>query len=328
MSDPRGDRRGMALLTVLLLVAVMAVLAVAVLDDVRFSLRRGVNAQGVSQARWYALGAESLARRQIRRRAERDAERTPVRPAWNGAPIILPLDDDGVLTAELRDGQACFNLNSVVEGSDRFLTPRPLGAAQFVALARAIGAPEAEARRAADALTDWIDSNTRPEPMGAEDPAYAALPSPRRTAGTLMVEPSELRAVLGVSEALYRRISPFLCALPEAALSPINPNTLTEAQWPLLVMLADGKLSPEQARGVIRSRPADGWEGRNAFWTQPALAHLDTPSPVHDQISLRTRYFALRADVRWGGVEVVRTALLHDRDHDVVVVAGRWTTES
>lgn len=327
MSARRTDRRGMALLTVLLLVAVMAVLAVAVLDDVRFSLRRGVNVQGVSQARWYALGAENLARGQIRRLADRDAVRTPVRPAWNGAPVVLPLDDDGVLRAELRDGQACFNLNSVVEGSDRFLTPRPAGAAQFVALAQALGAPEGEARRVADALTDWIDSNPSPQPQGAEDPAYAALPTPRRTAGTLMAEPGELRAVLGVSDALHRRMAPFLCALPEAVLSPVNPNTLSPDQWPLLVMLADGRLSPEQARGVIAGRPADGWDTRNAFWTQPALAHLDIPPQVQDQISLRTRYFTLRADVRWGGVEVVRTALLHDRDDAVVIVAGRWTGE-
>ena len=40
----RGSREGLALLTVLLLVAVMAVVAVAILDDVRFSVRRTTNA--------------------------------------------------------------------------------------------------------------------------------------------------------------------------------------------------------------------------------------------------------------------------------------------
>ena len=61
----RKRREGMALLTVLLLVAVMAVIAVAVLDDVRFSIRRAANAETGSQARWYAAGAEVLARRQV-----------------------------------------------------------------------------------------------------------------------------------------------------------------------------------------------------------------------------------------------------------------------
>lgn len=324
MSRP-GDRKGMALLTVLLLVAVMAVIAVAVLDDVRFSLRRGLNVQGVAQGQWYALGAESLARRQIRRLAERDAERTPLSPAWNGRPLAFPLEDEGVMTAVLADGQACFNLNSVVEGRDRFLTPSPRGAAQFVALARALGAAEGEARRLADALTDWIDSNGQPQPLGAEDAAYAGLAEPRRTAGTLMVEPSELRAVLGVTPALYGRLAPFLCALPEARLSPVNPNTLTDAQWPLLVMLADGALTPEQARAAIRARPPGGWDDANAFWDQPLLAELEIPAEVHDQIALRTRYFTLTTQVAWGGAEVTRTALLRDTDDAVRVVSRRWS---
>ena len=58
-------REGMALLTVLLLVAVMSVVAVAVLDDVRFSVRRATNAEGQAQAQMYADGAELLALRQI-----------------------------------------------------------------------------------------------------------------------------------------------------------------------------------------------------------------------------------------------------------------------
>lgn len=321
----RADRRGMALLIVLLLVAVMAVIAVAVLDDVRFGLRRGANVQGVSQGQWYALGAESLARRQIRRLAQDDAERTPLQPAWNGAPLAFPLEDDGAMTAVLSDGQACFNLNSVVEGSARLLVPRPQGAAQFIALARAMGVGESEARRLADTLTDWIDSNGAPQPLGAEDAAYAGLAEPRRTAGTLMVEPSELRAVAGVTAALYARLAPLLCALPEASLSPINPNTLTEGQWPLLVMLTDGALTNDQARAVIRARPAGGWDSVGAFWTQPLLERLDVPPEVYDQVTLRTRYFVLRTQVRWGGAEVVRTSLLHDTGVAVRVASRRWT---
>src|SRR3546814_2109829 len=54
-------QKGVALLTVLLLVAVMSVLVMGMLDDIRFGLRRTSNAQAMAQAQWYALGAESLA---------------------------------------------------------------------------------------------------------------------------------------------------------------------------------------------------------------------------------------------------------------------------
>src|SRR3546814_13814786 len=64
-------QKGVALLTVLLLVAVMSVLVMGMLDDIRFGLRRASNAQAMAQAQWYALGAESLAMAQIDRQATR-----------------------------------------------------------------------------------------------------------------------------------------------------------------------------------------------------------------------------------------------------------------
>ena len=46
----RPDEKGAALLTVLLLVAVMSIIAVSVLDDIRFGVRRTANATGRGQA--------------------------------------------------------------------------------------------------------------------------------------------------------------------------------------------------------------------------------------------------------------------------------------
>ena len=65
MKPGARDRRGMALLTVLLLVAVMAALCVVLLDDVRFSVRRTTNAESQAQAQGFAAGAEALARRRL-----------------------------------------------------------------------------------------------------------------------------------------------------------------------------------------------------------------------------------------------------------------------
>src|SRR3546814_8835933 len=67
-------QKGVALLTVLLLVAVMSVLVMGMLDDIRFGLRRASNAQAMAQAQWYALGAESLAMAQIDRLSTRRSE--------------------------------------------------------------------------------------------------------------------------------------------------------------------------------------------------------------------------------------------------------------
>lgn len=322
-----GRREGMALLTVLLMVAVMSVIAVTVLDDVRFSVRRATNAETQAQAQWYASGAQSLAGRQIARLIAAGPSQTPLEPQWNGRVVGFPIDG-GEIRAVVTDGQACFNLNSVVAGVGEDLTARPLGAAQFVALGRAIGAPDSRMRAVADALTDWLDADSSPQPMGAEDGAYAGLTTPYRTGGVLLAEVSELRAIKGVDAALYRRLRPWVCALPTSRLSPLNVNTLTPEQGPLLVMLTDGALGPEAARNLISRRARQGWPDPEAFWSQPALASVDIPAEARDQITVLTRYFNLRVDVDYGGGRAVRTALLHaSPDGQVRTIIQRWTPE-
>lgn len=327
MKRSRREREGMALLTVLLLVAVMSVVAVAILDDVRFSVRRTTNVETQSQAQWYAAGAEILARGQIKRLLAAGPARTPLEPEWNGRTLSFPIDG-GVLTATVSDGQACFNLNSLVLGVGEDLTARPLGAVQFRALGRAVGAPDSRMQAIADALTDWLDADSVPLPLGAEDGAYAGLATPYRTGGVLLAEVSELRAIKGVDADTWRRLRPYVCALPTSRLSPLNVNTLTPEQAPLLTMLTGGLLPPPRARAVIASRPRDGWPDAAAFWAQPALAALPVPDEARDQITVLTRFFDLRVDVELGGSHAVRTALLEaGSDGRVRTVIQRWTPE-
>lgn len=323
---PLRDREGMALLAVLLLVAVMAVVAVAVLDDVRFSVRRTTNAETGAQAQWYADGAETLARRRIERLTALDADRTPLTPEWNGRAITLPIDG-GTLTATVRDGQACFNLNSVVAWTGDRLAVRPVGEVQLLALGRAVGVDPQRMETITDSLIDWIDSDTTARSRGAEDSAYAGLAEPYRTGGVPLAEVSELRTVRGVDRDAYDRLRPHLCALPTDR-SPINVNTLTSADAPLLVMLTGGSLSLPDARAVIAARPTGGWSDPAGFWRQPALDSLQVDPGVRDQVTVRTDYFAVRIDVDQGGVRAVRTALIESRPGvGARTLIRRWTPE-
>ncbi|QDH73231.1 type II secretion system minor pseudopilin GspK [Brevundimonas sp. M20] len=323
----RPDREGMALLTVLLLVAVMSVVAVALLDDVRFSVRRATNAETGGQAQWLASGAELMARDRIRRLMLMDPTRTPLEPDWNGRRLDFPIDN-GAISATVSDGQACFNLNSVVLGVGEDLIARPEGAAQFRALGRAVGVPDSRMRAITDALTDWLDADNVALPLGAEDGAYAGLSTPYRTAGVMMAETSELRAVKGVDEDAYRRLRPYVCALPTSQLSPLNVNTLSADQAPLISMLTLGQVTPQQARAVIARRPRDGWANSEAFWSQPALSNFTPDEGTRAQAVVLTRFFRLRVDVEYGGARAVRTALLEARpDGAVRTVIQRWTPE-
>lgn len=322
-----GRREGMALLTVLLLVAVMSVVAVAVLDDVRFSVRRATNAETQAQAQMYADGAGILALRQVSRLSAIGSTRTPLEPEWNGRVLSFPIEG-GSLNAVVRDGQNCFNLNSVVEGQGEDLTARPAGIEQFVALGRSVGVAEGSIRAIADGLVDWLDADPATRPNGAEDGTYAGSSTPYRTGGVMLAEVSELRAVRGVDADTYRRLRPFVCALPVARPSVLNVNTLGPEAGPLLIMLTDGRISLSTARAAIAARPRDGWPSVDAFWSQPALVGAAASPETREQTSLLTRYFDLRVDVDYGGARAVRTALLYaPPEGGARTVIQRWTLD-
>jgi general secretion pathway protein K len=187
--------------------------------------------------------------------------------------------------------------------------------------------PVADARPGAEAAVDWLDSDTVPGPAGAEDPAYASPGRGGRTANTLFAEPSELRAVIGVSPALYDRIRPWICALPTTDLSPINVNTLSPDDAVLLAMLAPGRMSIDQARRVIAVRPASGWGNLVDFWRTERISELDPPLDVQLQPQIKTVWFRMETRVATEGAELIQTALIDARLGRPRLVVRRWGPE-
>lgn len=320
---PPEHERGAALLAVLLLVAITGAMAAGAVDKLRLSQRLAANSAGLEQARSFSTGLESLALLTIEDMLARNHERTTLAGGWNGAARIVPLPGGASGRIGIRDGGNCFNLNSLVQGgADTPLVARPLGIAQFTALMGHVGIPEPQARRIAASAADWADDDAAPLPEGAEDGDYAR--DRYRTGNSLFAEPSELRAVAGVSAEAYGRVRPWLCALPLAELSPINVNTLAPEQAPLLAMLAPGQLSVARAESVLRSRPAAGWANSVELWRVEALSELDLPLDAQIQAQVRTQWFALDIVTHVDGAEAVETALVDARRQPARIAIRRW----
>jgi len=317
----KPSERGAALLTVLMLVSFMAVLSASALERLRISTRLAANAGAIDQARAYAMAAEGIALGRITTLVEADPARTP--SGWEGRETNLPLPG-GAAFAVVRDGGNCFNLNSVATGQiGQPLLARPHGVAQFVGLMQVLGIGRNEALKVAASLSDWIDTDTVEQPGGAEDVAYAGGEPPYRTANTLIADPSALRAVAGVTPEIYETLRPWVCALPVTDLSPININTLTPEQAPLLVMLLPNKLTPEGARALLARRPAGGFESTYAF-QQMAIDQGVVLGDAANQTGVRTRWFALSLRVQLGDSEVVETGLIDAGTPPARLVRRSW----
>lgn len=304
--DPR--ERGAALLSVLLLVAVMAVIAAVMLDRLNLATRLAGNGQAMTQARLYATSAETLAMARIKAMVDQSQERTVDRTGLLGREFPLPLPR-GTVMARVDDAGNCFNLNSVVEADAQANNRlRLVGLNQLRALMRSLAIPEAEAAIISDSIADWIDTDSAPAPNGAEDDSYQGRPVPYRTAGRLIGDVSEIRAVRGMTPQFYERLRPWLCALPAAQLSPLNINTLRPDQAPLLAMIAPTAIPVDRARALISSRPALGWaKAEDALRGFGGGEGAGIPA---GQLQVRSRWFLLTQTVTVDSAVLEEQALI------------------
>jgi general secretion pathway protein K len=305
--------RGAALLTVLMLVAVIAILAGTALERLTLTTRLVANATAGQAAEGFARAAETLALTRIDTLLGPDRSRVTLAGGWSGRPFGLPLPGGGTAIARVSDGGNCFNLNGlVVQSGPGTYSSYPIAREQFARLMRLVGVGAQQADTIAAGAADWIDSDADQQAGGAEDPSYLGLQQPYRTGGTLMADPSELRAVNGVTPELYAKVRPWVCTLPVAEQAQININTVTPEQAPLLAAVGPESLSVESVRQAVLRRPPTGYANADAFWLQVAQGGTTTGGAAA-QTTVTSRWFDLRVDVTLGAAQRSERALVDAR---------------
>ncbi|WP_294234609.1 type II secretion system minor pseudopilin GspK [uncultured Sphingomonas sp.] len=323
----RRSERGAALLTVLILVAVIAVLAATALEKLRLSTRLGGNATAIEQARGYAYAAEALAIIRIGDLLERSQGKVSLLGGWSDRPFALPLGDGaggGSAVARVTDGGNCFNLNGLAQalpGQAGVLIGNAVEVAHFAKLMRLLGIPGQVADQVATATSDWIDSDQNPQGGGAEDAVYLARDPAYRTGGAMMADVSELRMVNGVTPELYAQLRPWVCTLPEAKPTTVNINTLAPEQAPLVAMAQVDTISPGAISQALLRRPPRGYADVGAFWAQIAGASGG------GNVATTTRWFDLRIEVSLGSVGVRERALVDATRMPPRLVSRIWGEE-
>lgn len=322
---PDNDReRGAALLTVLLLVAVIAVIAGTALERLTLTTRLAANAAAGQAAEGYARAAEVMALTRIDSLLAENRTRVTLAGGWSGRPFALPLPG-GTAVARVVDGGNCFNLNGLVavSGPGTYASFPP-ARVQFVRLMRLIGIAPQVAEGVAAGAADWIDSDAEQQQGGAEDGRYRAMAVPYRTAGVPMADPSELRAVAGVTPELYDRLRPYLCTLPRAEPARINVDTLQPEQAPLLAMQYPDTMTVDMARALIGRRPPQGWADVGAFQLAANGAGATAGFGDTGTMAVTTQWFALRVDVTVPGAERQERALVDARRLPAQLVSRQW----
>ena len=283
--------KGAALVTVLLLVSVMALGAVLTFDAVGYSIKRTGALRIYDQARQYALGGEQLAVSVAETLYETEADLSAPR-------AVSFAIEGGRIEGLISDRSNCFNVNGLVMRRDAgTLIASEERQLQFVRLFAALGMADRQAQELVAVLTDWIDTDERPLPMGAEDYDYAALDEPYRTGNSLLADLSELRMIKGFGPELIANLESFLCADATTDRSVFNVNTLTPQQAPILVALIGGNFTYDQAVELILARPNGGYGDIADFWLDPIVAGRQIDQSVRQQTTVKPHRFSSRIRV-------------------------------
>jgi general secretion pathway protein K len=241
----RKRQRGVALILAVLIAALAAMLAANVSFKGYLDQRRTGNGLAMDQGFEVALGGEAWAADALRRDKQQSAKTDDFSEEWATPIPPIPLDDGngqsyGEFEGQLEDMQGRFNLNSLVTLEGGQLKVDQLAVERFERLLELL---ELEPKWA-KIVADWIDSDIQPQfPDGAEDPTYTGLTPPYRTANMPLTRASELLAIAGFGLDRYRKLEPFVTALPIG--TSIN---LCTASPELLDALVPGKREFTQSR--------------------------------------------------------------------------------
>ena len=294
--------RGVALITVLLIVALLTALVYHLMVRQSLVLAKSRQALYTDQARAYARGGESFARQILYEdwQAESSRDHDSLDEPW--AQVVEPLMlESGYLEISIVDMNRRFNLNSMagetaeanVERFKRLLAALNLG-------------PEI-----AYAWRDWVDRDSNLAGFGAEDSDYLMSNPAYRAANQPARHVSELRLMKDITRETYQTILPYITVLPTTGLR-VNINTADA----ITLQSVTAKLAPSKAQSLVESVRS---------YTSLDSVKQELPEFVgsDDVLSVLSAYFEVQVGVDIDGSRVELTSLLH-RDP----LNGRLTTLS
>ncbi|NVK44509.1 MAG: type II secretion system minor pseudopilin GspK [Oceanospirillaceae bacterium] len=300
----RQRQRGVALIMVLLVVALISLVTVQLGSQLQLSIRQAANREQYQQAYWYGLGGERLARQLIESALQHDRRIHPGQ-AWARPGRRYPIDG-GSIRIDIRDQGSCFNLNAL----GRITTTdspgkQPRALRQLRSLMAALGGEADEIAALSEPLQDWLDADTLTSGRyGAEDLYYTRQQPPYLPANGPLVSLSELSLVRGFRRDADRspladRLRPYLCALPDSELR-LNLNSLDATRLPLLSSVFEGQVPRASLQRLLRERPADGFRSADDFWLrltadETLVGKID--AQVRPQLRVSSDHFLVRVEV-------------------------------
>jgi general secretion pathway protein K len=324
------NQRGVALIIALVLVALATILATKLSFDGFLELKRTTGVLAAEQALQFGLGAEALAADVLVQDLQTSAGYTTLAGPWAQVTQPLPITPDnnpegepiGTMQGALEDMQGRFNLNSLARLGPDGVTEDPLPLQQFQRLLASVGVEP----KWAGLARDWIDQDdTVGNPDGAEDSVYTSQTPPYHTGNWPMMSPTELMNLPGFGADRYRKIAPYVTALPNAN-TAINLCTAPALVLESLVQGLNGEWSNSPA--VLANGRKAGCFPDVATFTNVATSFAGPTAMATkgNPIGVTSQYFQLTTRVMLGTTEFTLYSLLYRGSSKVAPILRSFGT--
>lgn len=298
-SPDLAKQQGMAIISALLIAAVVAVIAAGMLTRQSVATRALEADQHRVQGRWVVQGGLEISRQLLWDARQRDPL-TRLDQPW--AQRLVAQGFEG----RLEDEQGKFNLRNLV--ANERVDEAQIQA--FGRLCELIGISAGLSQRISQRViasyprllnpqiannTNNFDSGRATSPNASRKPENPKLPMLRNL--------EDLRSVEGVNDAVISKLAPYLTVIP--ATTWINGNTATA---PVLAAYVPG-LSLERAQALINERDAGRWFiNRGDFVNRLRMPSLELTSV---KVGITSDWFRLRGEARREQRRVSLDVLLH-----------------
>ena len=285
----KRSQNGIALITILVMVALATILAATIAKHQRNTAESTAYLMRQNQALLYAKSAEAFFSELLVDDAQNAAEVDHLQETWAKSMPAFPVED-GFVSGRLEDESGKFNLNALVKSDKK---PNEAAKLWFEKLLVRVGLPA----QLSEAVIDWQDEDDEVSgPMGAESAYYQSLAQGYLAPNRAFYNVEQLKLVRGFEGRNYQLIAPYVSALPNNELK-VNINTA-----PALVLASiDPKLDVSAIQNLQKQRQAnlEHFSNINELWEFDPFKQVDEAqrAAVNDFLGVQSNYFKARIEV-------------------------------
>lgn len=321
LPELQKKQKGFALLTVLLVVALVSLVSSQLMYEQQVHIQRSTYMIHQAHSVSVAFGFESWVKKGLK--ADLENNKTDhLNEQWT-QPLLPVSFEQGLVSGQLFDLQAKLNVNNVLESNtekrkfwqkmiERYLVQRVEGSVNFTGFS--------------DVLTDWVDGDDEVSELGAESETYLLNQPAYRAANQPLVMVSELENLQGMQELSafeFEKIQAQLAALP--TITTINVNTADK----LVLMALTDWFTEDVAKewvDIRKTKPAEEIDSFLAFLSQSTgftAAEITKDLPA-EMLDVKSQYFLLQAQVDFGEVRQTVNTVFYRQNENEVTLVQRW----